>query len=306
MLSAMCTGIDCASLIGMGAGTNQEAKLWALVAAAWWPALLAGLVAIAITLAIERYGGLVGGLLGTLPTTIVPFGLGLWIQDPDPVVYADAMGAVPLGMLIDALFLLAWRVVPRHLPAWSLRPRLALMSVLSLVTWFGLATLGVWMLGALREAGVPTMCVGGVCIVVLVAVGLASTWRSPPAPKGDRNVGPVALLLRGTLAASAIAAAIGIAQLVGPHAAGLASVFPAIFITTMVSLWLAQGEAVPAGAVGPMMLGSASVAAYAMLVAVFTPTLGVLMGCGVAWCCAVICTTLPALAWLRVRVPTAD
>ena len=38
-----------------------------------------------------------------------------------------------------------------------------------------------------------------------------------------------------------------------------------IFLTTMVSLWLSQGEAVPSGAVGPMMLGASSVAVYALL-----------------------------------------
>ena len=39
-------------------------------------ALLAGVVATAVTVAIEKWGGLVGGLLGTVPSTIVPAGIG--------------------------------------------------------------------------------------------------------------------------------------------------------------------------------------------------------------------------------------
>ncbi|MCP4793368.1 MAG: hypothetical protein GY882_08585 [Actinomycetia bacterium] len=39
--------------------------------------------------------------------------------------------------------------------------------------------------------------------------------------------------------------------------------FPAIFMTTMVGLWLSQGPDVPLGAAGPMLLGSTSVAVYA-------------------------------------------
>ena len=39
---------------------------------------------------------------------------------------------------------------------------------------------------------------------------------------------------------------------------GLASVFPAIFLTTMVALWFSQDSSVSIGAAGPMMLGGAS------------------------------------------------
>ena len=41
------------------------------------PALLAGLVAIGATVAIERFGGRIGGLLATVPTTIVPASIGM-------------------------------------------------------------------------------------------------------------------------------------------------------------------------------------------------------------------------------------
>jgi hypothetical protein len=100
------------------------------------------------------------------------------------------------------------------------------------------------------------------------------------------------------LAAVAIAASVAIAARGNALAAGVASVFPAIFVTTMVSLWLAQGEAVPAGAVGPMMLGATSVAVYALLAAQLLPLWGPLWGSVAAWVTSALAVTLPATRWL--------
>lgn len=267
-----------------------------------WPALLAGTVAVLVTVAIERFGGVVGGLIGTLPTTILPAGLGLW--DGDASAFADAMGAVPAGMLLNALFLWLWRALPGRLPpGWTFRTRLIAMTGVSLLAWAVAAGALVVGLTLSRAAGLPTLLVGAVTLGLLVALGLVATWTPRPAPRGSRRVPPLTLVLRGVLAAAAIALAIGLKESGGPLASGIASVFPAIFVTTMVSLWLAQGEAVPAGAVGPMMLGSASVSAFALGAALCFPALGPWLGALVAWVAAVVLTTLPAFAWLRLRRP---
>ena len=53
---------------------------------------MAGLVAIAATRAIERWGSATGGLIATLPTTILPASLGVWAAAPES--FAAAMHAV--------------------------------------------------------------------------------------------------------------------------------------------------------------------------------------------------------------------
>ena len=278
-----------------------------MLEAAWpllWPAVLAGLVAILVTVAIERLGGVVGGLLGTLPTTIVPFALGAWDGRAD--AFADTMGAVPAGMLLNALFLGLWRILPERLPpGWSFGARLAAMTMASLLAWLAAALVLVRVLDAVRAGGLPTLAVGLLTLLTMVSVGILATWRPRPAPRGTRRVGPVTLALRGALAGGAIAVAIALEETGGPLTSGVASVFPAIFVTTMVSLWLSQGEAVPAGAVGPMMLGSASVSGFALLAALTFPVLGPWLGAAAAWGLAVVVTTLPAFAWLRLRARTA-
>ena len=260
----------------------------------------AGLVAVLVTIAIERFGGRVGGLLGTLPTTIVPATVGIAAQT-DAEGLARAMYAVPAGMLLNALFLWLWRALPGRLPGRSLGGRLALMTLLSLAAWFVGA---IALTTGLRSVGADLAdlrAVGWLATGAIVAVGVAACLRVVPAPKGARPVGIGTLLARGLLAGLAIGTAVWISRVGGPLAAGVASVFPAIFVTTMVSLWLSQGQAVPSGAVGPMMLGSAAVATFALFAAWSLPALGPWLGTPVAWFAAVSSTTVPAWWWLGRR-----
>jgi len=264
------------------------------------PALFAAAVAIGATVAVERWGGLVGGLLGTLPTTIVPAAWGIYAGST-PDGFAAAMAAIPGGMFLNAAFLGLWRELPPRLPAWSLGRRLVVMTAVSLTVWLLCAAGLVVAQGAALGAGMAPKVLGLVTASALLGLGIAACWTPRPSPKGTRAVGPVVLLLRGVLAGAAITVAIVIARSGLGLAAGVASVFPAIFLTTMVSLWLAQGEAVPGGAVGPMMLGSSAVAAYALIAAWSLPALGPLAGTGVAWVGAAGGVALPAFLWLRRR-----
>ena len=82
-------------------------------------AIMAGAVAIAATLVIERWGGALGSLVA-IPTTIVPAAIGIWHGSSSVEAHANAMSMVPIGMLLNILFLGAWRVLPPRLEhRWS-------------------------------------------------------------------------------------------------------------------------------------------------------------------------------------------
>ncbi|MBP48121.1 MAG: hypothetical protein CMH53_09315 [Myxococcales bacterium] len=256
--------------------------------------VFAGAVAIGCTVAIERLGGRIGGLIGTLPTTIVPASIGLF-SATEGVGFEQAMGAVPVGMLINAIFLWTWRVLPSRLPNWSVRRRLILMVIGSLGLWSVIATLSVI---AMRYVRSHALLVGGCATVVMASFGAWACRTHVPAPRGRRPVSAAQLLSRGVLAAIAIAAAVAVGDSGAELAAGVASVFPAIFLTTMTSLWMSQGEAVPSGAVGPMMLGSTSVSGYALIATWLFPWLGIGLGSALSWLLAVLFLTVPAWLWL--------
>lgn len=264
-------------------------------------ATLAGAVAIGATLAIERWGGRLGGIIGTLPSTIVPASLGFYATSQSPEELTASLAIVAPGMLVNGLFLLAWRIIPPKLPSGSLNARLALMTVLSLSLWAGCAAFFVTVMDSWSLAQTSPLLFGGLGFVLLGVLGIVGCLNAPPSPKGSKKLSPLTIASRGLLAAAAIAVAVQLSALGNPLLAGMASVFPAIFLTTMVSLWHAQGAAVPVGAVGPMMLGSTSVAAYALLAAWLMPAVGPAAGAALAWIAAVMFTSVPANAWLRRR-----
>ena len=257
-------------------------------------AFLAGFVAIAATVAVEKLGGKMGGIIATLPTTIVPATWGFWaVSDGMPV---KAFAAVPMGMLVNAGFLWCWRVLPPLLPSWTMTKKLSVMVTLSLSVWLVLALCSMF-IGSTTFASPIALGLGA--LGLHVTLGLYTTWHFRPSPKGTRAVTLSALLSRGLLAATAVATAVLIASSGFEIAAGIASVFPAIFLTTMVSLWWSQGQAVPLGAVGPITLGSVVVSAYALLAIWTFDAFGVLGGSIIAWVGSVLCCSVPAALWLN-------
>ena len=258
-------------------------------------AVFAGVVATAVTVAIEKWGGLIGGLLGTVPSTIVPAGIGMYVAGGEDVLVMS-MSVVPLGMLLNALFLGAWVVIPRWFPD---APYLLVLTTVGALAFWSL--LGMVFLVAVDEAtsylNLQQLALSG--LALLVATAVVFNRRPQPTPKGTNRVSTLVLVARGVMAATAIGIAVGLSGLGFPTLAGLASVFPAIFLTSMVALWLAQGPTVPQGAAGPMMLGGASVAVYANVAMWSLPAYGAAVGSAIAWVASVVGWSLPAFMVLR-------
>ena len=263
------------------------------------PATFAGLVAIAVTLVIERLGGKKGGLIGSLPTTIVPATAGIFVASESVVNFQDAMFITPAGMLSNAIFLLLWRVVPPRLPNAHTYIRLLLCILITLGGWICMAILAIQMTDKIHLLGITRNEWAIALTITMALLGILACKRNPPAPKATSNPGAIAIVSRGIMAAGAIGCAVWMAENGGPLIAGVAAVFPAIFMTTMCGLWLAHGETVGAGAVGPLMLGGTSVSAYAWLAAWWVPSLGIIPASIFAWLLSVIAITVPAWWWLN-------
>jgi hypothetical protein len=137
--------------------------------------------------------------------------------------------------------------------------------------------------------------------ILVGTLGASMCWNLKPAPKGKNQVSKIILVSRGFVAATAIGIAVIISGLGMPLLAGLASVFPAIFLTSMVALWLAQGPSVPLGAAGPMMMGGASVAAYSIIAMWSMIEYGLAMGSVIAWVGSIILWSIPSFAYVNWR-----
>ena len=222
-------------------------------------AVVAGIAAILVTVSIEKWGGLHGGVLATVPSTIVPAAVGIWLAAGTVDEFQAAMGIVPIGLILNAGFLYLWRGVPPLISQWK----------------FGLS---IQVFNILTNAGMAPLTIGCLALVIGLVVGFAATTQHRPTPRGQNKVSFLTLLMRGVAAAASIGIAVWLAGLGNPLASGIMSIFPAIFTTSMVALWLAQGEAVPAGAIGPMMFGAQSVSLFALIVAICYPMTDSIIG----------------------------
>ncbi len=251
-------------------------------------AFFAGLVAILATVAIEKFGGIIGGIFGTVPTTIVPAAAFIWIADSNQASFESSMGMVPVGMLLNSFFLWLWRLTPTLVPEWRFSIRLIFITIVNLSFWFVGAIISVMLF-----SDSDPILIGCVALGIGLIFGRWATRGFHPAPRGKNKVGMIILVSRGFAAAIAIGVAVWLSQQGSPLLAGIASVFPAIFLTTMVALWISQGEEVPSGAVGPMMLGSMSVSLYALAATVFFPDYGIILGSIFSWVFSLLFISIP-------------
>ena len=258
--------------------------------------IFAGLVAILVTVAIERFGGVIGGVLGTIPSTIVPAAAGVYLIDGKESLISS-MSIVPIGMLINGLFLGVWIVFPRFIK--DERLRLPSTIAASLSAWAVLALTSLMIVRHITNGIISELALGLVGLFALAGLAIFFNIQSIAAPKGINKVPLVILSIRGIAAGLAIAFCLFLAELGLPFLAGLASAFPAIFLTSMVALWLSQGPQVPRGAAAPMMLGGASVSVYALIVMWSLPSFGIIYGSVIAWFGAVGLWTLPSFLVLK-------
>ncbi len=268
-------------------------------------AIVAGIAAILVTVSIERWGGLHGGVIGTVPSTIVPAAVGIWLAAKTVDEFQAAMGIVPIGLILNAGFLYLWRVVPPLIPEWKFGVRLTAITIVSLSIWSLFAGLSIKTFNILTVRGVGPLTIGFTALVIGLVLGFTATIHHRPTPRGQNEVSFVTLLMRGVAAAASIGIAVWLAGLGNPLASGIMSIFPAIFTTSMVALWLAQGEAVPAGAIGPMMFGAQSVSLFALIVAFCYPltdsSIGIVVASIGAWIGSVLLINVSVWYYLNSK-----
>ena len=220
------------------------------------------------------------------------------------IALIESMAIIPLGMLVNGIFLTVWIILPPYL---SQRANPLLITTLSaLFIWTISAIVMLKVAGIALENDLSSSNLGFIGLIMLIFLSVIINRRATEAPKGKHPVSPFVLVCRGLAAAIAIGIAVWLSGQGQPLVAGIAAVFPAIFLTSMVALWMSQGPTVPRGAAGPMMLGGASVAVYAIVSIWSLPQYGVLYGSVIAWIIAVVGWSIPAYIVLSKRNLTID
>ena len=231
-------------------------------------ALAAAWVSMA-TVVTERLGTKVGAVVTTLPSTLV-VALYFMAVEEGPSFAADVAAVVPAEMGVNAVFLAVFVAVSgRGLPA-ALVASLAVWSVLS---------------AALYIADPDTLWLSlAIYLAMVTATALWLRRRHRFEQREGRHISytPGEIAFRGLFAGAMIAVSVVAASLAGPVLGGILSVFPAIFTSTMVILYLRQGREFTGATGSVMVIGSANVVVYSVVVVFAFPPLGAALGTVVA------------------------
>ena len=172
-------------------------------------AIIAGLVAILVTLAIEKFGGLIGGVLGTIPSTIIPAAAGVYLIDGEEGLLSS-MSIVPLGMLVNGLFLGVWILLPRYIS--NFKNPLLTTTICSILTWATFAFIALKLADISQSNDMSPAILGIIGLFCLIVVSIFFNLKTRPSPKGDNKVPLLILSIRGTAAAIAIGVALILAR----------------------------------------------------------------------------------------------
>lgn len=217
------------------------------------------------TLAGERLGAKLGGLVVNLPGNIV-FSL-LFVALTRGIDYASHTAAsTPVGMTIDTVFLLALVA--------GLSRGLATGIVAGALAWIVSAIVAL-------SLPMPGPVVGTaiyIAVCVLSFLFADRFLRIKAVPKKPSPFRVSTLGLRALFAGTIVAGAVAIAQFAPPYFTGLAAVFPATMLSTMVILTRAQGLAFARETGKILVISSANIVVYGLLVAWLYPAAGPLWG----------------------------
>jgi len=228
------------------------------------PFIAAAVAVIIITVIAERYGTKKGGILGTLPSTIMIAYLFIAYNEGVRIA-TQSVAVVPAEMGVNVIFLLLFSIFAYRSLALALTVSLSAWTILSLLLlFFNLENLLISFL---------------IFIVAFLIAMLVLEWKkkTPSIGKVQTCYTPLRILLRGLFAGVVIGIAVLLSN-VGAVLSGILSAFPVIFLTTMIIYMREQGPGFAAGMAKSMIFGSPSVVCYTVAIFFFYPAYGIAIG----------------------------
>jgi len=228
------------------------------------PFVLSAVIIILITIIAERYGTKTGGILGTLPSTIIvafifiSLNKGVYFASQSAVVVPAEMGVNLVFLFVFAL--LSYRSIYIAITA-------------SLTVWVLLTSL----LFVLNLENIFVSIAIYAAALIFTFMVLERVKKTPSIGSVTVHYTPMKIILRGLLAGTVIAIAVFLSN-VGTALSGIFSVFPAIFLSTMLISLREHGPNFAGGIAKSMIFGSQSVMVYAVAIYFFYPLYSVALG----------------------------
>lgn len=241
------------------------------------PFILSAFVVILIMYIAERFGSKIGGIVGTLPSTLV-IALLFIASSKGPTLASDAALIVPVELAINILFLFVFSLLIHRSTSIAF-----------------LASFGIWTLFSLLlivfsiKDAILSLILYLLTAIVLFII-LEKIIQIPSSGSVHVHYTIKKIMLRGLLAGTIIAFAVFLSNF-DIELSGVFSVFPAILSSTMLIAVREHGPIFAAGMAKSMIIGLSSVATYAVVVHYLYPSAGIVIGTIAAYLISV-CVTI--------------
>jgi len=227
--------------------------------------LLAGSLIALLTLLAERFGSKVGGLIVNLPSNILI--TLIFISLTQGIGFVKEMApAMPIGMLIDSIFLVVFVLLLRY-PLFVVIPG-------SLGTWLALAMAANQL--QMQSLWINILIYFGVTLLAYLLV--EHGWHIPAMGKSGKRYTPLQMAIRAAFAGGIVGGVVLISGYVPAYLTGIVSTFPAVLFSSMVILALNQGKAFARATGKVMILSSSNIVIYVVGVYIFFPMVGIIAG----------------------------
>lgn len=251
------------------------------------PFLFSALIVIIITIGAEKFGTKAGGILGTMPSTIIiAF---VFIAYNRGLVFAsEAVAVVPAELAINLIFLFVFALLAHR------------SGLLAMIAAFGVWAILSITLYVLHFSNIYLSLLLFFLTLLFTFLFLETKKRIPSIGKVHVHYTPAKILLRGILAGIIIATSVVLSN-INAVLSGIFSVFPAILSSTMIIQYREHGPGFATGMAKSMMFGISSVAAYATGVHFLYPEYGVLVGSSISFLLAFLLTMILYILRRKIR-----
>jgi hypothetical protein len=242
------------------------------------PFIFSALIVIIITVVAEKYGTKVGGILGTMPSTVVIAFVFIAINKGTDFA-SESVAVVPAVLGVNLIFLFVFALLCNRSIILALTSSFTIWAVLS------------YFLYILDFKDIYLSLVIYAILLVFTFVTLEYYIKIPSIGKKQVHYTFQKIVFRGIVAGIVISISVLLSNL-GAVLSGIFSVFPAILTSTMIITIREHGPNFSAAIGKSMIFGISSVCAYAIIIHFLYPILGILYGTIIAFVMSFIITII--------------
>jgi len=234
-------------------------------------------VVIIIMLIAEKYGTKTGGILGTLPSTIIIAYIFIALNKGN-VFASNSVAVVPAEIGINLIFLFIFAVLVKKSIYNAFIASFVLWIILSFILWF---------------IDLKNIYISVSIFFIMLVFSFFTLEKIIKIKSSGHKIVHYTfkkIALRGLLSGTIITITVLLSN-VGEVISGIISVFPAIISSTMIISYYEHGPDFASGLAKSMIIGSCSVMSYAVSIHFLYPLYGIIIGSFIGFFVS-LCVTL--------------